>query len=64
MKMRDWESTLMQAWNNNVGTLSVLDVLSNLGGVCSPPAYSYACQCYILSHDQLSAKLHCRKVGC
>ncbi|CAL8467650.1 g7188 [Coccomyxa elongata] len=32
MKMRDWESTLTQAWKNNVGTFSVLDTITNLGG--------------------------------
>ncbi len=34
MKMRDWESTLTQAWKNNVGTFSVLDIITNLGGMC------------------------------
>lgn len=34
MKLRDWESTLAQAWKNNVGTFSVLDTITNLGGMC------------------------------
>lgn len=34
MKMRDWESTLTQAWKNKVGTFSVLDTITSLGGTC------------------------------
>ena len=39
MKMRDWESTLIQAWKNNVG---VVDAISNLGGMCSVPLCSWS----------------------